>query len=34
MVVVDYNRGKYAVDLSDQMVANSTPYRRTLKWYI
>ena len=34
MVVVDHNRGKYAVDLSDQMVENSTPHRRTLKWYI
>ncbi|XP_024223930.1 uncharacterized protein LOC112212956 [Bombus impatiens] len=34
MVVVDYNRGKYAVDLSDQMIAYSTPHGRTLKWYI
>ena len=34
MVVVDYNRGKCAVDLSDQMIAYSTPHRRTLKWYI
>ena len=33
MVVVDYKRGKCAVDLSDQMIAYSTPYRRTLKWY-
>ena len=34
MVVADYNRGKCAVDLSDQMIAYSTPHRRTLKWYI
>ncbi|XP_050479642.1 uncharacterized protein LOC126868351 [Bombus huntii] len=34
MVVVDYNRGKCAVDLSDQMIVYSTPRRRTLKWYI
>ena len=34
MVVVDYSRGRYAVDLSDQMIAYSTPHRRTLKWYI
>ncbi|XP_033357025.1 uncharacterized protein LOC117237309 [Bombus vosnesenskii] len=34
MVVVDYNRGKCAVDLSDQTVAYSTPRRRTLNWYI
>ena len=33
MVVVDYKRGKCAVDLSDQMIAYSTPHRRTLKWY-
>ena len=34
MVVVDYKRGNCAVDLSDQMIAYSTPHRRTLKWYI
>ena len=34
MVVVDYNRGKYAVDLSDQMIAYYTPHRRTPKWCI
>ena len=34
MVVVDYKRGKCAVDLSDQMMAYSTPHRRTLKWCI
>ena len=34
MVVVDYKRGKYAADLSDQMIAYSTPHRRTLKCYI
>ena len=31
MVVVDYNRGKCAVDLSDQMIAYSIPHRRILK---
>ena len=31
VVVVDYNKGKYAVDLSDQMITYSTPHRRTLK---
>ena len=34
MVVVDHNRGNCAVDLSDQMISYSTPYRRTLKWCI
>ena len=34
MVVVDYNRGNCAVDLSNQMIAYSTSHRRTLKWYI
>ena len=34
MVVVDHNRKKCALDLSDQMIAYSTPHRRTLKWYI
>ena len=34
MVVVDHNRGNCAVDLSDQMIAYSTPHRRTLKRYI
>ena len=33
MVVVDHNRGKCALDLSDQMIAYSTTHRRTLKWY-
>lgn len=33
-VVTDYNNGKFAIDLSDQMIAYSTPHRRTLKWYI
>ena len=31
VVVVDYNRGKYAVDFSDRVIAYSTPHRRTLK---
>ena len=34
MVVVDHDRGKCAVDLSDQTIAYSAPHRRTLEWYI
>ena len=34
MIVVDYNRGKCAVGLSDRMITYSTPHRRTLEWYI
>ena len=34
MVLVDHNRENCAVDLSDQLIAYSTPHRRTLKWYI
>ncbi|XP_043583541.1 uncharacterized protein LOC122568179 [Bombus pyrosoma] len=34
MAVVDHNRGNCAVDLSDQMIAYSTPHRRNLNWYI
>lgn len=34
VIVVDYNKGKCGVDVSDQMIAYSTPHRRTLKWYI
>ena len=33
-VVVDYNAGKSPVDLPDQMIAYSTPLRKTTKWYI
>lgn len=32
-MVVDYNLGKSSVDLSDQMIAYSSPLRKTLKWY-
>jgi len=32
-VVVDYNLGKSSIDLSDQMIAYSSPLRKTLKWY-
>lgn len=32
-IVVDYNKAKGAVDLSDQMAAYQTPLRKTLKWY-
>ncbi|CAH1991606.1 unnamed protein product [Acanthoscelides obtectus] len=31
-VVVDYNRGKSSVDLSDQMGSYSNPLRRSVKW--
>ena len=34
MVVVDHDRGKCAVDLSDQTIAYFAPHRRTLEWYI
>ncbi|CAI6371956.1 unnamed protein product [Macrosiphum euphorbiae] len=32
-VVIDYNTGKTAIDLSDQMSSYSNPLRRTTKWY-
>lgn len=32
-IVLDYNRAKGAVDLSDQMAAYSTPLRKSVKWY-
>lgn len=32
-VVIDYNKGKAAVDLSDQMGAYSNPLRRSIKWF-
>lgn len=32
-IVVDYNKAKGAVDLSDQMTAYQTPLRKTIKWY-
>lgn len=32
-VVVDYNRGKAAVDLSDQIGAYSNPLRKSVKWF-
>lgn len=32
-IVIDYNKAKAAVDLSDQMSAYSSPLRKTLKWY-
>ncbi|CAK1595465.1 unnamed protein product [Parnassius mnemosyne] len=32
-IVKDYNSAKSAVDLSDQMIAYSTPLRKTVKWY-
>lgn len=32
-IVVDYNNAKSSVDLSDQMIAYSSPLRKTVKWY-
>lgn len=32
-VVVDYNKGKSPIDLSDQMSSYSNPLRRSVKWY-
>lgn len=32
-IIIDYNKGKTAIDLSDQMGAYSSPLRRSLKWY-
>lgn len=31
--ILDYNKGKAAIDLSDQLSSYSTPLRRSLKWY-
>ncbi|CAK9824132.1 PiggyBac transposable element-derived protein 4 [Anthophora retusa] len=32
-IIVDYNRGKATVNLSDQMNGYNSPLRRSLKWY-
>lgn len=32
-VVMDYNKGKSFIDLTDQMAAYHSPLRRSLKWY-
>lgn len=32
-VVVEYNTGKTAIDLSDQMNTYSNPLRKTIEWY-
>ena len=32
-IIVDYNRGNAAVDLSDQMNSYNNPLRRSTKWY-
>lgn len=33
LVVVDYNKAKMGIDLSDQMSSYSSPVRRTMRWY-
>lgn len=32
-MVIDYNKCKASVDMSDQMTSYSTPLRKTVKWY-
>nr|XP_031848018.1 piggyBac transposable element-derived protein 4-like [Nomia melanderi] len=32
-IIVEYNKAKTSIDLSDQMSAYSSPLRKTLKWY-
>ena len=32
-VVIDYNKGKSSVDLSDKMPSYSSLHRKTVKWY-
>lgn len=32
-IILDYNKAKGAVDLSDQMTAYQTPLRKSVKWY-
>lgn len=32
-IIIDYNKGKGAVDLSDQMTSYCTPLRKSVKWY-
>ncbi|CAG4952247.1 unnamed protein product [Colias eurytheme] len=32
-IIIDYNKAKGAVDLSDQMAAYSSPLRKSVKWY-
>lgn len=31
--IVDYNKGKQAIDLLDQMISYFTPLRKTIRWY-
>ncbi|CAG5035482.1 unnamed protein product [Parnassius apollo] len=33
IILMDYNKAKAAVDLSDQMTAYSSPLRKSIKWY-
>ncbi|XP_043502330.1 uncharacterized protein LOC122524246 [Polistes fuscatus] len=32
-IIVEYNKAKTSIDLSDEMSAYSSPLRKTLKWY-
>lgn len=32
-IIIDYNKGKQGVDLSDQMSSYFSPLRKTIRWY-
>lgn len=32
-LILDYNKGKSGIDLSDQMASYSTPIRKSIRWY-
>lgn len=33
VAIVEYNRAKSSIDLSDQMASYNTALRKTIKWY-